>query len=111
LRSGDAGGKYTDPAALAKLLAEKTEPYVLVDVRTPEEYASGHIPGAVLIPYDTIGGRPPTGDKDALVILYCRSGNRSGIAARTLKSLGFTQVQDFGGINRWKGPLTQGDKP
>ena len=111
VRGTEAGGKYTDPAALAALLAEKTEPYILVDVRTREEYVSGHIPGSVNIPYDTIGGSPPTGEKDALVILYCRSGNRSGIAKRTLKSLGYSRVEDFGGINRWKGPLTPGDKP
>jgi rhodanese-related sulfurtransferase len=110
-RGAESGGKYTDPSALAKLLEEKTEPYVLVDVRTPEEYASEHIPGSILIPYDTIASRSPVKEKDALVILYCRSGNRSGIAKRTLLSLGFSNVEDFGGIGRWKGALAKGDKP
>ena len=112
-RSGAAGkvSKYTDPEALAGLIAEKTEPYILVDVRTAEEYASGHLPGAVNIPYDVIGSDVPTADKDALVILYCRSGNRSGIAKRTLDSKGYSRVEDFGGIGRWRGDLVPGPKP
>ena len=109
--AADKPGGYTDPAALAKLVAEKTEPYVLVDVRTPEEYAAGHIPGAVNIPYDTIAGNPPAKDKNALVIVYCRSGNRSSIAKRTLDAQGFTRVEDFGAVGRWKGELVTGSKP
>jgi phage shock protein E len=106
IRSAAAADKsegYADPAALAKLVAEKTEPDVLVDVRTPEEYAAGHIPGALNIPYDTIAGNNPAKEKDALVILYCRSGNRSGIAKRTLDAQGFTRVENFGAVGRWKG--------
>jgi rhodanese-related sulfurtransferase len=108
---GRSGDGYTDPAALAKLVAEKTEPYILVDTRTPEEYEAGHIPGAVNIPFDVIGRNPPSKDKDALVIVYCRSGSRSGMAKRTLDSLGYTRVEDFGAVGRWKGDLVRGAKP
>lgn len=110
VRGGD-GAKYSDPEALARLLKEKTEPFVLVDVRTPEEYASGHIPGAVNIPYDTIAGNPPTKEKDSLVIVYCRSGNRSGIAKKTLDSLGYSRVENFGAVGRWRGEFKTGNNP
>ncbi len=108
---GQSGGTYTKPEALAGLLEKKNEPYILLDVRTPAEYASGHIPGAVNIPYDELGKRPPSADKKALIIVYCRSGNRSGIAKKTLEAAGFVRVEDFGGIGRWNGALVTGDKP
>lgn len=65
-----------------KLIEELDRDYILVDVRTPAEYESGYIPTAVNIPLSEIGNNPPTEDKDALIILYCRSGNRSGQAHR-----------------------------
>ncbi len=77
--------------------------YLLVDVRTPEEYASGHIPGAENIEYTGIvaafekRGVP----KDQTVYLYCRSGNRSSLAARALANAGYTGIVDFGGIIDW----------
>ena len=108
---GQSEGRYTKPEDLAKLLKDKTEPFMLVDVRTPEEYASGHIPGAVNVPVDRIGKKPPTDDKKALIIVYCRSGNRSGVAKRTLDSFGYSRVEDFGGVGRYKGALVTGDKP
>jgi rhodanese-related sulfurtransferase len=76
---------------------------VLLDVRTQEEFGEAHIGGAVLLPYDAIaadsGGLPA--DKAATVIVYCRSGRRSAIAAETLANLGYTSVYDLGGIQSW----------
>ena len=96
---------YAEPEALARLIAEKSEPYILVDVRTPAEYDSGHIPTAVNIPVTEIAEKPPTADTKALIIVYCRSGARSAAAAKTLTDLGYTRVVDFGGVSRWKGGL------
>ncbi|MFA5007039.1 MAG: rhodanese-like domain-containing protein [Candidatus Izemoplasmatales bacterium] len=76
---------------------------VLVDVRTPEEYAAGHIPGALLIPLsdleDDAAAMLP--DKDAEIIVYCRSGNRSAQAADLLDGLGYARIYDMGGIIDW----------
>lgn len=102
---------YTDPEQLARLVDGGGEAYLLVDVRTAEEYAAGHIPTAINIPVDVIATRPPTQDLSALIILYCRSGNRSATAKRALDGLGYRRVVDFGGVSRWKGSLTIGDKP
>lgn len=84
---------------------------IVYDVRTPAEYAAGHIPGAINIPHDVITDRIDVEDKDATIVLYCRSGNRSGVATRGLKALGFTGLVDFGGINKWQGSLVTGDSP
>jgi rhodanese-related sulfurtransferase len=92
---------YTDPAVLQRLMASDDQPYTLVDVRTPAEFASGHIPKAVNISVNSIGSTGVDAPKDSLVIVYCRSGNRSAVAASQLKELGYTSVVDFGGINRW----------
>ncbi len=102
---------YRDPDGLSRLVTEKLEPYVLVDVRTPEEYTAGHIPSAVNIPVSDIANQLPTEDRGALVIVYCASGRRSAAARRTLDGLGFTQVVDFGSVSRWKGDLVTGDTP
>ncbi len=78
----------------------------VVDVRTPEEFASGHVPGAVNVPYDEIAGRlSDVGPKDAPVIVYCRSGRRSGIAAEVLKKAGYTKVFDLQAATAWPGVL------
>ena len=101
---------YTEPDALAALIRDRTEPYVLVDVRSAAEYASGHIPTAVNVPVDVIAEKPPTRDKAALVIVYCASGGRSAKAAKALVDLGYARVTDFGAVSRWKGDLVLGDK-
>jgi phage shock protein E len=72
---------YTDPDALLALLSQQVQPYVLVDVRTQDEYTDGHIPTAVNLPYDVIATNPPTTDTSALIIVYCASGRRSALAA------------------------------
>lgn len=74
----------------------------LVDVRTPGEFAAGHIPGAINIPVQQLDTRmSELQPKDAAVVVYCRSGHRSGNAARMLKSAGFPAVHDLGPMSRW----------
>ena len=92
---------YTVPENLYNLLSANPEPYILIDVRTAEEYASGHIPSAINIPYDIISDNMPTENSDDLIIVYCRSGRRSGIAQKAINDLGFTNIYDFGGVSRW----------
>lgn len=98
---------YTTTEGLQKLIKDKAPPYILVDVRTPEEFRGGAIPTAVNIPVDQITDKPPTQDKGALIIVYCRSGSRSAMAASMLKRSGYTNVVDFGGIGRWKGEVVK----
>ena len=102
---------YDDPARLERLIREGKPAYLLVDVRTPEEYRSGHIPTAVNIPVDVIGSRPPAVDKASLVVVYCRSGNRSATARKILMDLGYTNVIDFGAVSRWERSLVTGMEP
>ncbi|HET6486637.1 MAG TPA: rhodanese-like domain-containing protein [Spirochaetia bacterium] len=102
---------YKDPAQLLLLISNRTEPYVLVDVRTAAEYEKGHMPTAVNIPYDTIGANPPTTEKSALIIVYCASGVRSARASKTLTGLGYGRVVDFGAFSRWQGPSLNGSDP
>lgn len=92
----------------AQMMQEETD-FVLLDVRTQEEYASGHIPGAICIPNETIGSEeiPELPDKDQLILVYCRSGNRSKQASQKLAEQGYTNVVEFGGINGWTGEIVQ----
>ena len=99
---------YRDPANLARLIEGHAVPYLLLDVRTPGEFAGGHIPTAVNIPYDRVADRMGSVAKGSLVIVYCASGHRASIAAETLAGLGFTNVTDFGALSTWTGRLTTG---
>jgi rhodanese-related sulfurtransferase len=94
---------YSEEEVLTDLIENGDTEYTLVDVRTPEEYADGYIPTAVNIPLSEIGDNPPTDERDALIVLYCRSGNRSGQAEKILEGLGYTNVHNFGGIIDWSG--------
>ena len=87
----------------AKKIMDSQEGYILLDVRTQEEYDQGHIPGAMLIPDYAIREKAETAlpDKDALILVYCRSGRRSKNAAQTLAELGYTNIREFGGIMSW----------
>ena len=87
----------------AKVLMDTQEDYVILDVRTQEEFDTGHIPGAVLIPNTEIADRAEQElpDKDQLLLVYCRSGNRSKQASQILVELGYTNIREFGGINDW----------
>ena len=81
--------------------------YIILDVRTIAEYESGHIPGAICVPNETIGASeiPELPNKDQLILVYCRSGNRSKQAASKLVKLGYTNIVEFGGINAWPGEI------
>ena len=83
---------------------------IILDVRTAEEYSEKHIPGAINIPNETIGADdiPELPDKDQLILIYCRSGNRSKQAADKLVKLGYTNIVEFGGINDWTGETVSG---
>lgn len=90
-------------AAKAKQLMETEDNYVILDVRTDEEYSEGHIPGAMLIPDYEIAEKAESllKDKNQLILVYCRSGNRSKGASEALAKLGYTNVVEFGGIIDW----------
>lgn len=87
----------------AKELMDHETNYILLDVRTQEEFDAGHIPGAVLIPdYEiTEKAQDILPDKDQLILVYCRSGRRSKGAAEELAAMGYTNIQEFGGILTW----------
>lgn len=80
---------------------------VLFDVRTPEEYAEGHIPGARNIPVQDLGSRMGEVPKTGRVVVYCRSGNRSGRAQAMLEAAGYQDVVNFGAVGEWRGPLVR----
>ena len=84
-------------------MMEKESNYIILDVRTPEEFSEKHIPNAINIPNETIGTEeiPDLPDKDQLILVYCRSGNRSKTASQALVDLGYTQIYEFGGIKDW----------
>ena len=87
----------------AKAIIDGDEPFVLLDVRTAEEFAEVHIQGAKLLPDYEIQTKATAElpDKDALILVYCRSGARSAKAAKTLAELGYTNIRDMGGILDW----------
>ena len=94
-----------------QIMQEQTG-YIIIDVRTEEEYDEGHIPGAVNLPLDNIGtvAPPQLPDKDQLILVYCRSGRRSKQAAQKLADQGYTNIVEFGGINTWEGEIVTGDE-
>ena len=87
----------------AKALLDSGAAITLVDVRQPEEYENGHIPGALLLPDTDLREQAETAlpDKNAAIVVYCRSGARSAMAARMLREMGYTDVRDLGGIIDW----------
>ena len=90
-------------AEKAKQLMDTEENYIILDVRTQEEYDQGHIPGAILIPDNRIDAdaEKVLTDKNQLILVYCRSGRRSKLAAERLVQLGYTNIKEFGGILDW----------
>ena len=94
--------------AIAMMEAEND--YIILDVRTPEEFSEKHIPGAINVANETIGSEeiPELPDKDQLILVYCRSGNRSKQASEKLVALGYTNIVEFGGINDWPGEAISG---
>lgn len=92
-------------------MMETEENYVILDVRTTEEYEAGHIPGAVCVPNETIGEEAveELPDKEQMILIYCRSGNRSKQAAGKLLEQGYTNIYEFGGIIDWNGETVTGN--
>ena len=88
-------------------MMDKEIDYIILDVRTPEEFAGGHIPDAINIPVESIGTAeiPELSQKDQLIMVYCRSGNRSKTASKKLAEQGYTNIVEFGGINTWPGKI------
>ena len=93
-----------------QMMQEQTD-YLIVDVRRPDEFAEGHIAGAINVPNEDITDGMPEllPDKDQVLLIYCRSGNRSKEASKKLADIGYTNVYEFGGINTWKGEIVTGD--
>ena len=94
----------------AATMMEEESSYIILDVRTTEEYSEKHIPGAINIPNETIGTEdiPELPDKEQLILVYCRSGNRSKQASEKLVKLGYTNIVEFGGITDWTGETVSG---
>lgn len=91
------------------MMAQETG-YIILDVRRPDEFAAGHIPGAINVPNESIGTAeiPELPNKDQLIMVYCRSGRRSKEASEKLVKLGYTSIVEFGGILDWKGEIVTG---
>ena len=103
-KENDQGAVYVNiTAEEAKQIMDSEEGYIILDVRTQEEYDQGHIPGAILISHEEIAEKAEDvlTDKNQLILVYCRSGRRSKIAAEALVELGYTNIKEFGGIIDW----------
>ena len=98
--------KHVSMDEIVQIMNENTD-YIILDVRTIAEYNEGHIPNAICIPNETIGNNTISElpDKEQLILIYCRSGNRSKQAAEKLKKLGYTNLIEFVGIIDWKGEI------
>ncbi len=96
----------------AKAMMERNDGHVIVDVRRQDEYDAGHIPGAILIPNESIETERPTAlsDLNQIILIYCRSGNRSKQAAQKLFDMGYTNLYEFGGINTWTGAIVTSEQ-
>ena len=94
----------------AKQMMAQDDGHIVVDVRRPDEYESGHIPGAICIPNESIGTEQPEElpNPGQILLIYCRSGNRSRQAAEKLFQMGYTNVYEFGGIIDWTGEIVTG---
>ena len=100
----DQGAVYMNiTAEEAKQIMDTEEGYIILDVRTQEEYDEGHIPGAIVISHEEIAEKAEDvlTDKNQLILVYCRSGRRSKIAAEALVELGYTNIKEFGGFIDW----------
>lgn len=113
VRDGNSvSGSYTQISQDEAKRMMQEEDCIVVDVRRPDEFAAGHIPGAVCIPNETIDTQPPDGlaDKAQTILVYCRSGNRSKQAAQKLFDMGYSHVFEFGGILDWTGETVTGNQ-
>ncbi|MCI7801087.1 MAG: rhodanese-like domain-containing protein [Oscillospiraceae bacterium] len=98
------GTYYQIPQDEAKRIMDEESDYIIVDAREQSEYDEGHIKGAIVIPYTEIEQKAEEmlPDKEQLILVYCRSGRRSKIAAQSLANMGYTNVKEFGGIIDWQ---------
>ena len=98
------GTYYQIPQDEAKIIMDEESDYIIVDAREQSEYDEGHIKGAIVIPYTEIEQKAEEmlPDKEQLILVYCRSGRRSKIAAQSLANMGYTNVKEFGGIIDWQ---------
>ena len=96
----------------AKEMMQADDGHIIVDVRRQDEYDSGHIPGAILIPNESIGTEQPKElpDLDQVILIYCRSGRRSKEASQKLADMGYTHIYEFGGIIDWTGEVVTNSK-
>lgn len=103
-KENSQGAGYVNiTAEQAKGIMDSQEDYIILDVRTQDEFDESRIPGAILIPHDEITEKAEDflTDKDQLILVYCRSGRRSKLAAEALVELGYTNIKEFGGIIDW----------
>lgn len=117
--AGCGGGRPTAATASYRQISQdearemmaKDDGHVVVDVRRQDEYDGGHIPGAILIPNESIAATKPQElpDMNQVILVYCRSGNRSKQASEKLAAMGYANVYEFGGINTWTGEIVTGD--
>ncbi len=109
-QSQDEKGTYKQISSDEAAELMKTEKdFIILDVRRQDEYDSGHIPGAICVPNETIGTAdiPELPDKSQLILVYCRSGRRSKEASQKLADMGYTNITEFGGIIDWKGEIVK----
>ena len=110
LGSCGTGYKQISQDEAMKIMDEENG-YLIVDVRRPDEFAEGHIEGAINVPNEGIAEEMPEElpDKDQLLLIYCRTGRRSKEASEKLAKIGYKNVYEFGGINTWTGTIVTGD--
>lgn len=103
---GSTAYKQISQDEAMQMMQEESD-YLIVDVRRPDEFAGGHIAGAINVPNETIEEEMPEAlpDKDQLLLIYCRRGNRSKEASQKLAEMGYTNVYEFGGIETWQGDI------
>ena len=104
--SSSSGYRQISMDEAVKMMRDEKD-YIILDVRRPDEYAKGHIPGAINVPNEEIGTAEiaELPDKSQLILVYCRSGRRSKEASEKLVKLGYTSIVEFGGINDWRGEI------
>ena len=107
---GGPGYKQISQDEAMKIMEEESG-FLIVDVRRPDEFAEGHIEGAINVPNEEIADEMPEElpDKDQLLLIYCRTGRRSKEASEKLAKIGYTNVYEFGGINTWTGTIVTED--
>lgn len=107
--SGGAEYRQVDMNEAVEMM-ENEKDYIILDVRTEQEFEEQHIPNAINVPNETIGTKeiPALPDKEQLIMVYCRSGNRSKQASEKLVEIGYSNIVEFGGMKDWPGETVSG---